>query len=100
MNPNLLPDNHKISDSGELLVAGCSLLELAKEYGTPLFVYDEDHIRDRCRQAVAAFPDGVAYAAKAFFLFEYGKVDYRRRNEHRCVHRRGDVCSTFFRSFA
>jgi diaminopimelate decarboxylase len=39
---------------------------LAEEHGTPLFVYDEEHLRARCREAVAAFPDGVAYATKAF----------------------------------
>jgi diaminopimelate decarboxylase len=39
---------------------------LAEEYGTPLFVYDEDHLRARCREAVAAWPDGAAYATKAF----------------------------------
>src|SRR5690606_32565621 len=39
---------------------------LAERFGTPLFVYDEDHIRARCREARAAFPDGVAYAGKAF----------------------------------
>jgi diaminopimelate decarboxylase len=31
-----------------------------------LFVYDEAHIRARCREARAAFGDGVAYATKAF----------------------------------
>ncbi len=47
-------------------IAGCDVIDLAAEYGTPLFVYDEDHLRDRCREAVEAFPDGVAYATKAF----------------------------------
>ena len=37
------------------------------EFGTPLIVYDEDHVRARCREALAVFGDGaVAYAAKAF----------------------------------
>ena len=31
-----------------------------------MFVYDEAHLRARCREAVAAFGDGVAYASKAF----------------------------------
>ena len=36
-------------------------------FGTPLLVYDEDHVRARCREARAVFgPDSVAYAAKAF----------------------------------
>ncbi|MGD2043490.1 MAG: diaminopimelate decarboxylase [Acidimicrobiia bacterium] len=62
----LLPDNSAVDDEGRLSVAGCDLIDLAHEFGTPLFVYDEDHVRDRCREAVAAFPDGVAYATKAF----------------------------------
>lgn len=62
----LLPDNSATDPDGRLLVAGCDVIDLAGEYGTPLFVYDEDHVRARCREAVAAFPDGVAYATKAF----------------------------------
>lgn len=42
------------------------MLGLAAAHGTPLFVYDEHHLRQRCREAVAAFGPGVAYAAKAF----------------------------------
>ncbi|MFH8585186.1 diaminopimelate decarboxylase [Streptomyces celluloflavus] len=52
---------------GGLAVGGVLLTELARRFGTPLFVYDEEHLRQRCREAVAAFgPDGVAYASKAF----------------------------------
>ncbi|MGH9177091.1 MAG: diaminopimelate decarboxylase family protein, partial [Acidimicrobiales bacterium] len=39
---------------------------MAEEHGTPLFVYDEEHLRQRCKEAVEAFGDGVAYASKAF----------------------------------
>ena len=63
---NLLPDTATVGDAGWLGVGGCSLRDLAHEYGTPLFVYDEAHLRARCREAVQAFPDGVAYATKAF----------------------------------
>jgi diaminopimelate decarboxylase len=34
--------------------------------GTPVFVYDETHLRARCREARDAWGDGVAYATKAF----------------------------------
>lgn len=63
---HLLPDNSSTDGDGRLSVGGCDVIDLAGEYGTPLFVYDEDHVRARCREAVAAFPDGVAYATKAF----------------------------------
>ena len=62
---NLLPDNHSVSQ-GRLSIGGCDLLELAEAHGTPLFVYDEEHLRSRCREAEAAFGPDVAYAAKAF----------------------------------
>ena len=61
----LLPDSAEVVD-GRLRVGGCDLIELATEFGTPVFVYDEQHLRDRCREAVAVFGDGVAYATKAF----------------------------------
>jgi diaminopimelate decarboxylase len=63
---SLLPDTAAVGDDGWLTIGGCSLADLAREFGTPLFVYDEEHLRARCREAVAAFPDGVAYATKAF----------------------------------
>lgn len=47
-------------------MGGVDLCALAETHGTPLFVYDEAHIRTRCREAVAAWGDGVAYASKAF----------------------------------
>jgi diaminopimelate decarboxylase len=64
--PYLLSDNAVVADDGSLSIAGCSVLDLAEEYGTPLFIYDEHHLRARCREAVAAFGAGVAYATKAF----------------------------------
>ncbi|HWH34321.1 MAG TPA: diaminopimelate decarboxylase [Acidimicrobiales bacterium] len=62
----LLPRTATVDTSGRLAVGGCDVLDLAAEHGTPLFVYDEDHLRARCREAVEAFGDGATYAAKAF----------------------------------
>lgn len=70
---HLLPDNATITD-GQLSIGGCDLLEVAAEFGTPLFVYDEDHLRARCREAVAAFPDGAAYATKAFLCVAMARL--------------------------
>ncbi len=64
--PHLLPDTAAVDGEGRLRVGGCDVIALAEEHGTPLFVYDEAHLRARCREAVAVFPDGVAYASKAF----------------------------------
>lgn len=62
----LLPDNSSVSADGALSIGGCDVADLGAEFGTPLFVYDEKELRERCREAVSAFPDGVAYATKAF----------------------------------
>ncbi len=64
---SLLPDSAAIDETGELTVGGCRLTHLAAQFGTPLFVYDEDHIRARCREAIGVFgQDNVVYATKAF----------------------------------
>jgi len=63
---SLLPDTATIGDKGQLIIGGCDTLELAEQFGTPLFVYDEEHLRARCREAVAAFGIGVNFATKAF----------------------------------
>ena len=62
----LLPDNASVGPEGQLVIGGCDTLDLAAEFGTPLFVYDEDHLRARCREAAAAFGPHAVYATKAF----------------------------------
>ncbi|HLI55108.1 MAG TPA: diaminopimelate decarboxylase [Acidimicrobiales bacterium] len=66
ISARLLPDGASVSPDGRLSIAGVDVCDLAAEVGTPLFVYDEEHIRRRCREAVGAWGPGVAYASKAF----------------------------------
>ncbi len=66
IDPGLLPDTSSVTEDGHLSIGGVDLVRLADEYGTPVFVYDEQHVRNRCREAVAGFGAGVAYATKAF----------------------------------
>ena len=70
----LLPDSAVVAADGRLGVGGVDLIDLAAEHGTPLFVYDEDHLRARCREAVAAFGDGVAYGSKAFLCLAMARL--------------------------
>lgn len=63
---DLLPATSTVSADGHLVIGGCDTLDLAAEFGTPVFVYDEAHLRARCAEAVAAFGPGVNYATKAF----------------------------------
>jgi len=61
------PIDRALVPDGILALGAAGLEELAAQYGTPLFVYDEDDLRRRCREYAAHFgPDAVAYASKAF----------------------------------
>lgn len=55
-------------EDGVVTIVGVPLAEIAEEYGTPVFVVDEDDFRTRCRDMAAAFggPANVHYASKAF----------------------------------
>ncbi|MEP1124914.1 MAG: diaminopimelate decarboxylase [Ilumatobacter sp.] len=77
LDRRLLSDNTAVDDDGMLTVGGCRIDDVAAEYGTPVFVYDEQHLRDRCREAVAAFGrDRVIYATKAFLCRAMAKLAY------------------------
>lgn len=62
------PRNAARDSDGVVSIGGVSLTELAEEYGTPLYVFDEQDFRSRCRDMAQAFggPDHVHYASKAF----------------------------------
>lgn len=73
--PNVWPRNTTRDEVGVVCIAGIPLTQLAQEYGTPLFVIDEDDFRSRCRETAAAFGSGanVHYAAKAFLCSEVAR---------------------------
>ncbi|OCB44580.1 diaminopimelate decarboxylase [Mycobacterium vulneris] len=73
--PNVWPHNLVRGDDGVVSIAGVPVTELAAEYGTPLFVIDEDDFRSRCRDIASAFGGGdyVHYAAKAFLCSEIAR---------------------------
>jgi diaminopimelate decarboxylase len=64
----LFPVTYRVNGRGHAEVGGCDLVDLAREHGTPLYVYDEETVRLRCREYSAAMGDrgDVLYSAKAF----------------------------------
>ena len=67
IDSQLLPRTATVDDAGVLSIGGVTVAAMAEQFGTPLYVYDEEHLRNRCREAVAAFgKDRVIYATKAF----------------------------------
>ena len=73
--PKVWPRNAVRDDVGVLTIGGVSVADIAGEYGTPVFVVDEDDFRSRCREIAAAFGGGdhVRYAAKAFLCTEIAR---------------------------
>jgi diaminopimelate decarboxylase len=73
--PNVWPRSTVRGDDGVVSIAGVSVTDIAAEFGTPVFVIDEDDFRSRCREIAAAFGggDNVHYAAKAFLCTEVAR---------------------------
>ena len=73
--PNVWPRNTTRDGTGAAVIGGVTVTQLAQEYGTPLFVIDEDDFRSRCQDMGAAFGGGrnVHYAAKAFLCSEIAR---------------------------
>ncbi|MFC1955514.1 diaminopimelate decarboxylase [Chloroflexota bacterium] len=68
---SLFPLTAEVNECGHLVIGGCDCVELAEEFGTPLYVFDEFSLRSRCAEFKAEFgqryPDTMtAYASKAF----------------------------------
>lgn len=73
-------ENLTVNEKGHLAVSGVDTVELAKEYGTPLYVMDEAMIRSACRRfkkSIDGFYGGaglVCYASKAFSCKEIYRI--------------------------
>lgn len=77
-------DYMDINSEGHLVIGGCDATHLAEEYSTPLYVFDEDRIRNNMRlyrDSVDKFYDGkgrILYASKAFstkYMYKLAKEE-------------------------
>ena len=76
---NVLPDTSKINELGHLSIGGCDIVALTQEFGTPLYVFDEFTLRNRCQTFTQEFSQRhpnttVAYASKAFMNPALAKI--------------------------
>jgi diaminopimelate decarboxylase len=66
----LFPLNAGVNDQGHLVIGGCDVVDLIEEFSTPLYLFDESTLRQKCREFKGEFckyyPDTlVIYASKA-----------------------------------
>lgn len=75
-----ISENFGVNEDGHLTVSGVDTVCLAKTYGTPLYVMDEQMIRSACRKfksSMDEYYDGqglVCYASKAFCCREMCRI--------------------------
>ena len=76
----MISNSFTVNEQGHLAVGGVDTVSLAKEFGTPLYVFDEAYIRDTINQFQKAFCDYyggnalVLYASKAFSCKEMYRI--------------------------
>ena len=73
------PCTMHVAESGTVTVGGVDLLDIAREHGTALYVYDEEHLRRQLRSFVQEFSrvypqSSIVYAAKAFCSVATDKI--------------------------
>ena len=73
---SLLPLTTRLNGNGSLSVGGVDLLTIARDFGTPVFVYDVEHLQHNLTRAREIFGDGVAYATKAFVCKSLARLAY------------------------
>ena len=67
----MICNNLTVNEQGHLCLGGQDTVELAEKYGTPLYLLDEDRIRERCRTYMSAMKEAFGelslplYASKA-----------------------------------
>jgi diaminopimelate decarboxylase len=67
----LFPLTAEVDSQGHLCIGGCDVVDLAREFGTPLYLFDEFTLRSKCREFKDEFSKYyphtlVIYASKAF----------------------------------
>ncbi len=63
----MICDNIAVSKEGRLLFAGCDTVDLAHKYGTPLYLLDENKIREKCRIYKEAFKKHFGEGSKPLY---------------------------------
>jgi len=75
----MLLETCRVNKLNHLEIGGCDTVELVKEFGTPLYVMDENYIRENCRSYLNSMRSlhensEVIYAGKAFLTMEMCRI--------------------------
>lgn len=75
----MLLGTQRVNEIGHLEIGGCDTVDLAEQFGTPLYVMDEVYIRENCKRYLTAFralyPEvEIAFAGKSFMTAAMCKI--------------------------
>ena len=72
----MICNNLSVNERGHLALAGVDVVNMAQKYGTPLYLYDENRIRERCRTYVDAMK--AAFGRSALPLFASKAASFKQ----------------------
>jgi len=81
VKPSIWPDSTIVTES-RATIAGCDLRSLAQQYGTPLYIYDEETLRANAgivRSTFARMGARISFAAKACSLIGVLRIFQQER---------------------
>ena len=73
LEQHVWPTSAELTPAGELVLAGLSATDLARDFGTPVFVMDEQHFRDRARLFRDSFAEAFAAVGAEVDVYYAGK---------------------------
>jgi diaminopimelate decarboxylase len=76
---SILPETASLTATGHLAIGGCDSVELLREFGSPLYVFDERTLREKCREYLTEFSSryhnvSVLYASKAYINLAIAEI--------------------------
>ena len=63
----MICNNLSVNEKGHLTLGGVDTVDMAEKYGTPLYLYDENRIRERCKTYVTAMKEAFGESALPLF---------------------------------
>src|SRR5690349_15813938 len=75
----ILPETAAVTERGHLAIGGCDTADLLQRFGSPLYVFDEQTLREKCREYLREFRQRypqtrVLYASKALLNLAIGTI--------------------------
>jgi diaminopimelate decarboxylase len=79
VNQSVKPISTSVNNKNHLEIGGCDCVELVKKFGTPLYIMDEETLRQSCRdykKAFSSYNTDILFASKAYMTGAICRIMY------------------------